>query len=190
VARIPYPDPSASPGDVAKALDRLPDLNIFRMLANAESAFIPWLRWAGALLSDLELDPLLRELAILRVAQLTPHAEYEWVQHVPIAQAVGATDAQVKAIEDGEVDVEAFNEVERAVLRFTTEVVQDVRAGDESFDALAGLLPPRQIVELLMVIGNYMLVARVMATAELEIDEPAADELTNPIDRVNRARRG
>jgi len=190
MARLPYPDPAEAPADVAKALGRLPDLNIFRMLANADTAFIPWLRWAGALLSDLELDPLLRELAILRVAELTPHAEYEWVQHVPIAQAVGATDEQVAAIEAGEVDGDAFNEVERAVLRFTTEVVEDVRAGDDAFDAIQALLQPRQIVELLMVIGNYMLVARVMATAELEMDEPAAGELTNPIDRVDRARRG
>jgi alkylhydroperoxidase family enzyme len=188
MARLPYPDPADAGEPVAKALGRLPQLNIFRMLASADSAFIPWLRWAGALLSDLELDPLLRELAILRVAQLTPHAEYEWVQHVPIAKAVGASDEQVAAIEAGRIDVDEFNEVERAVLRFTTEVVQDVRAGDETFGALEALLPPRQIVELLMVIGNYMFVARVMATAELEMDEPAADELTNPIDRVDRAR--
>jgi alkylhydroperoxidase family enzyme len=190
VARLPYPDPAHAPAEIGAALERLPQLNIFRMLANAESAFIPWLRWAGALLSDLELDPLLRELAILRVAQLTPHAEYEWVQHVPIAKSVGATDEQVSAIEAGDVAGEDFNEVERAVLRFTTEVVEDVRAGDEAFAAVGALLPPRQIVELLMVIGNYMLVARVMATAELEIDEPAADELTGPIDRVDHARRG
>ncbi len=189
MARLPYVDPADAPPDVAKALDRLPQLNVFRMLANADSAFVPWLRWAGALLSDLQLDPLLRELAILRVAQLTPHAEYEWVQHAPIAKAVGATDEQVSAIEAGVIEGPDFREVERAVLRFTTEVVKDARAGDAAFDELAALLPPREIVELLMVIGNYMLVARVMATAELEIDEPAADELTNPIDRVDRARR-
>jgi hypothetical protein len=34
-----------------------------------------------------------------------------------------------------------------------------------------------------------MFVARVMATAELEIDEPAADSLTDPINRVDQARR-
>lgn len=189
MARLPYVDSADAPAEIGGALDRLPQLNIFRMLANAESAFIPWLRWAGALLTDLELDPLLRELAILRIAQLTPHAEYEWVQHVPIAKSVGATDEQVSAVEAGDIAAEDFNEIERAVLRFTTEVVENVRAGDEAFAALSALLPPRQIVELLMVIGNYMLVARVMATAELEIDEPAADELTSPIDRVDQARR-
>ena len=37
-------------------------------------------------------------------------------------------------------------------------------------------LSPREVVELLMVIGNYMMVARVMATAGLEIDEPAGPD--------------
>ena len=189
MARLPYPDPETAPDDIARALERLPALNIFRMLANADTAFIPWLRWGGAILRDLELDPLLRELAILRVARLTPHAEYEWVQHVPIAKAVGATDAQVAALEDGEIDGDAFSELERLVLRFTTEVVNDVRAGDESFAALSTSLSPREIVELLMVIGNYMFVARVMATAELEMDEPAADLVPDPTELVDRARR-
>jgi alkylhydroperoxidase family enzyme len=189
VARLPYAAPADASREIGAALERLPQLNIFRMLANADSAFIPWLRWAGALLTDLELDPLLRELAILRVAQLTAHAEYEWVQHVPIAKSVGATDEQVAAIEAGDIAGERFNEVERAVLRFTTEVVEDVRAGDEAFAALAALLPPRQIVELLMVIGNYMFVARVMATTDLEMDEPGWSA-GDPIDQVDRARRG
>jgi alkylhydroperoxidase family enzyme len=189
VARLPYADAETAPDDVAKALGRLPELNIFRMLANADTAFVPWLRWGGAILSDLELDPLLRELTILRVAQLTPHAEYEWVQHVPIAKAVGATDAQVAALEADEIDGDAFSELERSVLRFTTEVVREVRAGDEAFAAVAAALSPREIVELLMVIGNYMFVARVMATAELEIDEPAAELVPDPIELVDRARR-
>src|SRR6266536_6540118 len=98
MARLPNVDAESAAGDVRTALERVPQLNIFRLLANADTAFVPWLRWAGVLLSDLKLDPLLRELAILRVAQLTPHAEYEWIQHVPIAKAVGATDAQVAAI--------------------------------------------------------------------------------------------
>ena len=111
------------------------------------------------------------------------------MQHVPIAKAVGATDAQVAALEADEVDGEAFSDLERAVLRFTTEVVNDVRAGDEAFAAVAAALSPREIVELLMVIGNYMFVARVMATAELEMDEPASELVPDPVELVDRARR-
>src|SRR5437667_10474247 len=104
MARLPYVDPNGAPRQVREVLDAMPPLNVFRMMANAETAFRPWMRWGGVLLNDLALDPLLRELAILRVARLTPHAEYEWVQHVPIARSVGASDEQVTAIDRDEIE--------------------------------------------------------------------------------------
>jgi alkylhydroperoxidase family enzyme len=174
VARLPYVDPESAPPHVREALEALPPLNIFRMLANAETVFRPFLRFGDALLADLELNGLLRELAILRVSRLTPHAEYEWVQHAPIARAVGASDEQVAALERDDIEAGCFDAAQRAVLRFTSEVVLDARASDETFAELEALLPPRQIVELLLVIGQYMMLARVMATLELELDEPAA----------------
>lgn len=173
MARLPYVDPAEAPEPVRDALGRVPPLNIFRMMANAETAFRPWLRWGATLLGDLELDPLLRELAILRVARLTPHAEYEWVQHVPLAKAVGASDEQVAALERDDVDAECFSDDERLVLRFTTEVLRDAQASEATLEKLSATLSPREIVELLMVIGQYMMVARVMATTRMEIDEPA-----------------
>ena len=172
MARLPYVDPAAASPGVKDALDRAPSLNIFRMMANAETAFRPWLRWGATLLSDLQLDPVLRELAILRVARLTPHAEYEWVQHAGIAKAVGATDEQVSALDRGDAEAACFSPLERDVLRFTTEVVRDARASEELVGGLAAALSTREVVELLMVIGQYMMIARVMATTDMELDRP------------------
>jgi len=172
VARLPYVDPAAAPPEVREVLEQIPPLNIFRMMANADTAFRPWIRWGGTLLRDLQLDPLLRELAILRVARLTPHAEYEWVQHVPIARYVGADEDQVAALERDDPEAACFTDAQRVVLAFTTEVVRAARASQSTFEALARLLSPREVVELLMVIGQYMMVARVMATTEMELDEP------------------
>jgi len=42
IARIPYLDPATAPAPVAKALAALPGpLNVFAMVANAQSAFRP-----------------------------------------------------------------------------------------------------------------------------------------------------
>jgi 4-carboxymuconolactone decarboxylase len=172
MARLPYADPDAAPERVRRALENVPPLNVFRMVANAETAFRPWLAFGGALLSSLELDARVRELAILRVARLSG-AEYEWVQHVPIAKAVGASDEQVAALEADQPEADCFSEEQRALLRFTTEVVRDARASEESLRRVAEFLSTREIVELLMVIGQYMMVARVMATTDMELDEPA-----------------
>jgi 4-carboxymuconolactone decarboxylase len=173
MARLPYVNPDGASERVREALEVVPPLNVFRMIANAESAFRPWLAFGGALLSSLELDARLRELVILRVARLSG-AEYEWVQHVPIAQAAGATEEQIGAVDRGDLEADGLDDLDRVALRFTTEVVRDVGASEDCVQALLDNgLSPREVVELLLVIGQYMMVARVMATTRMEIDEPA-----------------
>lgn len=171
MARIPYVDPETAPADVRAALAAAPDLNIFRMVANAHTAFRPFLRLGAALLGDAELDDKLRELAIIRVARLSG-AEYEWIQHAAIARAVGATNEQVAAIDRGDIEAECLDDIERLVLAFTTEAVRDVGVSEATLTATQQHLSAREIVELLLSIGFYMMVARVMETAALELDEP------------------
>src|SRR4051794_15961937 len=101
MARIEPIDPAATSDKVREALDALPPLNIFRTLAHAETAFRPFLRFGGAVLGQMALDPVVRELAILTVAK-EAEARYEWIQHVAIGKAVGVTDAQVEALAEAD----------------------------------------------------------------------------------------
>src|SRR5919112_5074104 len=104
-------------------------LKLFRMVAHAETAYAPWLQYGGALLTRLELDPLLRELAILQVAKRVG-SEYEWVQHDVILRAVGGTAEQVAAIEAGREDDPAFDSDQSLVLRFTRTTVDEGAASE------------------------------------------------------------
>ena len=179
MARIPYPDPAESPESVREALAGLPPLNIFRMLSHAETAVRPFLRFGGAVVTRLELDPRLRELAILQVA-MQAQARYEWVQHAAIAGEVGVSAEQIAAVERGEIaTADSLNEIERAVLRFTSEVLAGPRVSDETFAAVSERLSPREIVELLLTVGEYLMLARVMTTLELELDDAAGGRLVN-----------
>ncbi|MEX2194314.1 MAG: carboxymuconolactone decarboxylase family protein [Thermoleophilaceae bacterium] len=168
MARLPYVTPESAPPGVRERLERAPDLNIFKLVAHAETAFAPWLRFGAVLLRDLALPARLRELAILRVAALTPGAQYEWVQHEPIATEAGATAAEIEAARTGApLDGDAG-----LLLRFTEEVVREASPSDETFEAAAERFTPRELVELLLVIGQYMTLARVMATARIDLDAP------------------
>jgi 4-carboxymuconolactone decarboxylase len=169
MARLPYADPLTASPVVREALEALPPLNIFAMLAQADSAFVPYLGFAGSLLAQLELDPKLRELAILLVAARTG-AEYEWVQHVGISRALGILDEQISAVERGELQAGCLDLDAQAVLRFAAEALESPRVSDATFAALSDRLPPRQIVELLLVIGSYHMLARVMTTLDIDID--------------------
>jgi len=178
MARIPYVDPDDAPEKVREAFGAVPPLNIFKTLAHAETAFRPFLRFGGAVLGRLQLDPVLRELAILQVARQA-EAEYEWVQHAAIGRQVGVSDEQIAALEAGELDTAAFSDAEQAVLAFTAAVVAGPRVDDELFGRVRAQLSDREIVELLMTIGDYWMLARVMTVLELELDEPAATRLVD-----------
>jgi alkylhydroperoxidase family enzyme len=91
---------------------------------------------------------------------------------------VGVSEPQVAALARDEPEDDCFNEREKIVLRFTSEVVTDARPSERVLEQAKGELSAREVVELLMVIGQYMLVGRVMATTEIEMDEPVAEDLT------------
>jgi alkylhydroperoxidase family enzyme len=169
MARLPYTDPQAASPDVREALAALPALNIFAMLAHADTAFIPYLTLGGALLTHLELDPKLRELAILLVAAHTG-AEYEWIQHVGISRAIGIDDEQIAAVRRGHLEATCLSPDARVLLCFTNEVLQRPRASEHTFTAMRERFPPRQIVELLLVIGSYHMLARIMTTLDIDLD--------------------
>src|SRR5262249_24116757 len=108
-------------------------------------------------------------------------ARYEWVQHVPIAQATGATAAQVAALERGQITADAFDAVERAVLRFATEVLCDVRASEAAFTEIAQHLSPQEIVELIVTVGHYMLTPRILETAAVALDPPSGPSVVDAL---------
>jgi alkylhydroperoxidase family enzyme len=169
-ARIRYADPGELEARDREALLSLPPLGIFRILAHAQSSFRPYLRFAAAILAHQTLDPRLRELAILRVAKLAD-ARYEWVQHVPVAMDAGVTKEQIEALEsNAPTTSECFTDIDSAVLEFTTATVASPHVGDATFARLRSHLSEREIVELLLAIGSYLMLARVMTVLELELD--------------------
>jgi alkylhydroperoxidase family enzyme len=174
MARIDPLDPAAASEPVRTALESLPPLNIFGTLAHAQTAFRPLLRFGGAVLNEMELDAAVRELAILAVAK-EAEAEYEWTQHVAIAKAVGVTDEQIQAVAEGHRDASAFDARQQVAVELAAAVVQGPRVSDELYARVAAQFSERQIVELLIAIGAYLMFARLMTTLEMDLDEPAGD---------------
>jgi 4-carboxymuconolactone decarboxylase len=172
--RISYIDPASAPEPIREAFEAIPPLNIFKTLAHAETAFRPFLRFGNAVLRRLELDPVLRELAILQVARQA-EAEYEWIQHVAIGRSVGVSDEQIAAVEEGDLEADVFDDAQRAVLAFTRAVVVGPHVPDSVFERLRAQLSEREVVELLLTIGDYWMLARVMTVLEIDIEPPAME---------------
>jgi 4-carboxymuconolactone decarboxylase len=171
MARLPYVDPEQAAPEVREALEALPPLNIFRTLAHAETSLRPALRLGQSILMAQQLDARLRELAILRVARLTG-AEYEWVQHVAIGRAVGVTEEQVAALERDDAEAACFDDRERLALRVTTEVVEDDGTSEATLAAARDVFSSREVVELIVAAGYYQLLAALMNSVDIDLDEP------------------
>jgi 4-carboxymuconolactone decarboxylase len=170
MARLPYLDPDQAEPRVAEVLTKAADLGIFRMVANAQRAFPAWIRFGGTLFDPDELDPLLREFAITRVAAMTPGADYEWVQHAQITLDVGGTQEQLDAIKRGDLEAAVLGTDGQLVVRFTSQVVRDASPDDATFAAMSARFTPREIMHLLLVIGQYMMLGRIMATTRIDLD--------------------
>lgn len=144
-------------------------LNLGRLLAHAVS-IQPGIKLAvQGMMTGIEVPPLERQICVLAVLHLD-RGSYEWAQHIEVSKAMGIPDTKVAAIADDRFGDPLFDERERALLAFTRQVVKTVRVDDFVFSAVSSFYTARQIVELIHVIGLYMLFARVSEVAELELD--------------------
>lgn len=114
------------------------------------------------------LPPLLRELAILSVARCLDN-EYEIHHHEPIARNLGASDAQLSDLGDWQHSP-IHSEVERAVIRFAWEATAARRVSDGAAAEVIRLLPPDQVIELVLTVGWYHLCHVVIDSLGVEIE--------------------
>jgi len=177
MARIPYPDPSSLQPETQETLAKIgdPPMNIFRMLAGGEGLLRAFSRFGNHLLFKSKLDPVLREIAIVRVGVLSD-ATYEVFQHERISRGIGMSEELLAGIRNG-ADDPVFTELQATVMRYTDDVVQNVRASDSTFDPLHEALSLQELEELTVTIGFYMLVSRYLETFGVDIEQPGGAEL-------------
>jgi len=144
-------------------------LNLSRLLSHAVTMQPGISAAVQGMMGGIEVPPLERQICVLAVLHLDRGA-YEWAQHMQVSKMMGIPDAKVEAIADDRFGDPVFDDREKALLAFTRQVVKTVRVDDFVFNAVAAFYSPRQIVELIHVIGLYMLFVRVSEVAELEID--------------------
>src|SRR5271157_5823899 len=122
MARLPYLNREDLSEADREIFDRLveerktPVGNIFRMLAHTPKLLRRFLALGGELRNGTELDPKLRELALMTVGRLT-NAEYEFTHHWNLARRVGVSREQREHLEQFETSP-LFNDLERLVMRY------------------------------------------------------------------------
>lgn len=144
----------------------VPDL--YRLLANAPELLQAWTNLAWPLRNLDYVGRGLRELLIMRTAQIL-RADYEWQHHWRLAIAAGVSEAQLEALKDWR-GAACFSEPERAALAMTDELAAQGHVSAEVFETLRGEFDEAQLVHLVLTVSFYVCVARVAHAFELDVE--------------------
>ena len=148
-------------------------LNVFKVLAHSPELMESWWRMMAVLFARLQLEPRLRELAILRLFQLT-RSPYGFAHHVRIGRDAGVTDEQIAALDAYEASA-LFSPLEKLVLRYTDAVTRLEDTSTAIASELRAQLSEREVVELTFCIANWNMMAHLLLPLAIEL-EPAAHE--------------
>jgi len=129
------------------------------MLARQPDLLAPFLGWAAALALHGVLSKRHHELLALRAARNCRNA-FEWVEHAEFARAAGLTDDEVTAVADPGPDDPRWTPVEQALLRAADELHAQSDVGDATWAVLAGALEPAELVEMVLVVGQYTMLSQ------------------------------
>jgi alkylhydroperoxidase family enzyme len=141
--------------------------DIFRALANVPGLMMAHRALPRALRGQQNCPPRLRELAVLRLAQLVGSA-YEWSHHRPMALHAGVTADQAAALAAWRESA-AFGPAERLALA-ATEAVHEMAVTAELFSELEAELGRSGAIELIVVVSQYEAVARIIQALGVEVE--------------------
>ncbi|MGC1510892.1 carboxymuconolactone decarboxylase family protein [Ketobacter sp. MCCC 1A13808] len=122
--------------------------------------FFPFARY---LLMETTLDNRVHELIVLRVSWLW-RSEYEWAQHSMMAVNNGVfSQADIERITQG-VNAGPWSEQETHLLSAIDQLRESTRIDNQLWDALAGHFDRKQLIDIIFLIGGYILVGMYLNT--------------------------
>lgn len=145
-----------------------PASNIFATLIRHRSLFRKWISASSRLMNG-HLPARARELAILRTAWRCG-SEYEWGQHWLIGRHIGLSEDEMARVQDVPAQV-SWPPVEAAVLRAVDELHDDSCVGDATWAELERFFDHEQLIELVMLVGQYHQVAFALNSLGVQREE-------------------
>jgi len=120
-----------------------------------------------------------RALVILRVSW-QQRARYEWAHHVAIGRSAAVTEQDLARIAAGP-DAAGWSVFDAALMRAVDELRgQQATVSDQTWQQLASQYDQRQLLELLALIGTYTMVAHILNSCGVRIDDWLANPATLP----------
>lgn len=145
-----------------------PIRRMFAVLGHHPRVLRRWMPFVGVLLNGT-LGAREREIVILRTVWLCK-ADYEWGPHLESATAAGVTGDEIARITVGPV-ADEWSSFDRALLQAADELHCEAHISDATWKVLSGRLDERQLIELVMVVGNYHVAAFAVNTLGISVED-------------------
>lgn len=147
--------------------------HVFTTLARNRGLFRRWLFFAGGLMPGGKLPRVDTELVILRVAH-NSGCDYEWDHHARLGRRAGLTAEQVEGARAG-VAADVWTPRQELLLRACDELHADGVVGDELWAGISRELSERDLIELLLLVGHYEMLAMTLRSLRVAPDPVAAE---------------
>jgi AhpD family alkylhydroperoxidase len=144
--------------------------NLFTTLGRHRGLMRGWLSFARRLMPGGLLPRQDSELVILRVAHNTG-CEYERRHHVGLARRAGLSDDEIERT-TADPEQAGWSPRRAALLCAADELHRDGVLGDAAWEDLAAHLDERRLIELLMLVGHYEMLAMTLNTLRVQPDRP------------------
>jgi len=146
--------------------DRQPGTNLLGTLARHPSLAMAFLSFNKHLLAQSTLSIRQRELMVLRVATLR-HSDYEWAQHVILADRAGITADEITRIAEGPA-APGWSGIDRALLAATDELIGEGAVSDETWGVLSGEFGEQQLMDIVFTVGCYAMLATALRSFDVQ----------------------
>lgn len=146
--------------------------NLYRALANHPPLVAAWTEFARAIRYESRTPRPLRELVILRGAQLMK-SEYEWAQHLKMARKAGVKEEQIRDLSSWRASSH-FDAKEKAALALAEEVTNG-KVSDAVHAEVLKHFDRQDFVELSLTAAFYAMVGRMLDAMEVQLEPDARD---------------
>lgn len=146
--------------------------NVFATLVRNEDVFQSWLPFVQRMLST-RIPPRWQEITILRVA-FRCDAFYEWAQHTVLGREAGLTDPEISDLRQT-APSGPWPPAESALIRAVDDLHDHNGWDDTLWSELRSHLSEDQLIEVVMLIGQYHLVAFALNTFGVQLELAAVD---------------
>jgi AhpD family alkylhydroperoxidase len=150
-----------------QAMGGVPHLT--RAIANCQELVVPFMQLAGAVATEHVLPAKVKQLAVLRAAELNG-CSYCRSIHVPKAAQLGVDQHKVEGVKARDLPRDLFSDEEELVIRMTDEMTGEVGAKRETVERAKKLWGDAGAIELMMTIAFYNLMNRLAESSQVPLE--------------------